>query len=414
MHSYQEALSAILQEIPSPETVRVGLQASLDRILAEEIRADLDLPPFDKSCMDGYALRSGDTSTVPVSLKVVGVVGAGESRMPHLGPGQAAQIMTGAVVPSGADAVQMVEKTLRDGDVVEILESVRPGENVALRGSEVKKGDVALTPGRRIGPSEIAVLATFGCGHLDVFKSPTVSIFSTGDELVDVDQKPDFGQIRNSNALMLWAQCRRLSLDARILPCVPDQPERIRESIRDGLASDLLILSGGVSMGEYDYVHKVLRDFGVEIFFHKAAVKPGKPLIVGKYGNRLIFGLPGNPVSSMVTFEVFAKPAIRKWMGIEEPSPFLVKAELQQDVQQIPGRLFFKPARTISTEAGLQVEVIETRGSSDIVGFAESDSLLLFPADQSFLSAGSTVDVILLEYDQRAGAMWRKWLKWLK
>jgi molybdopterin molybdotransferase len=411
MQSYQEALSAILQRVPVPEMLRVDLKESLGWVLAEKITADRDLPPFDKSCMDGYALRSGDTSTAPVSLKVVGVVGAGDSRLPRLGPGETAQIMTGAVVPPGADGVQMVEKTRRKGDVVEILEEVRPGEHVAQRGSEVKRNEIVLTPGQRIGPSEIAVLATFGYGQLNVFKSPTVSIFSTGDELVDVDQKPDFGQIRNSNALMLWAQCRRLSLDAQILPCVPDRPERIRESITAGLASDLLILSGGVSMGEYDYVHKVLRDFGVEIFFHKAAVKPGKPLIVGKYENRLIFGLPGNPVSSMVTFEVFAKPAIQKWTGIEKPSPFLVKAELQQDAQQVPGRLFFKPARTVSTEAGLQVEAIETRGSSDIVGFARSDSLLLFPADASFLPAGSEVDVILLEHEQRAEAMWERWLK---
>ncbi len=394
---YEEALQNLLSRVPKPAITEVPLLESLGAVLARDVVADLDLPPFHKSSMDGYAFRTADLPGGTGHLPIAGVVAAGVAEPPRLEAGRAWQIMTGAPVPEGADAVQMVEKTHRDGPDVEILEGVAPGENISPRGNEVKRGSVALAAGRPIGPQEIAVLATFGRTSVPIFKRPSAAIVSTGDELVSIDQSPRFGQIRNSNAYMLAAQCQRLGLKARRLPAVSDDRARIREAIEDGLRDDLLIFSGGVSMGEFDHVHTALRDFGVEIFFHKAAIKPGKPLIVGEKGGRMVFGLPGNPVSSFVTFEVFVKPAVRRWTGLTAPSPAKVRGRISRDIHQNPGRLFFMPAQTLFTPTGFICQPLETKGSADIVAFSKADSMLLFPAESGFLAKGETVDIILLE-----------------
>lgn len=397
MLTYEEALSNLLSRVPRPAPEEVPLSASLGRALAEQVAADLDLPPFDKSSMDGYAVRSVDLPDGGGRLEVAGQAAAGAARRERVGPGQAFKIMTGAPVPVGADAVQMVEVTRQTGSTVEILEPVQPGQNVAARGSEVERGSVVLEPGRVVGPPEIGVLATFGRSSVKVFKAPSAVVVSTGDELVEISRTPQFGQIRNSNAHMLWAQCRRMGLEARIHPIVGDDPKDIEKAIGEGLRSDLLIFSGGVSMGEFDYVHKALAKADVEIFFHKAAIKPGKPLIVGRCGDRMVFGLPGNPVSSFVTFEIFLKPAVRKWMGWTNLGLPKVSARLMTDVRQKPGRLFFKPANTRFGAAGFECAPFETKGSADIVAFARADSMMLFPSDAAHIAAGSQVEVLLLE-----------------
>ncbi len=395
--SYQQAVSRVLDQVPSPEVEVVPLPRSLGRVLATPARADMAMPPFQKSFMDGYALRSRDVQRVPALLEVVGRVAAGSAQLPRIGKNEAVQIMTGAPVPETADAVQMVEKTRREGHRVEILELVGPGQHVALRGSEVEEGQIVVEKGQRIGPQEIAVLACFGFSEVETWRPPEVAIVSTGNELVAIEETPGFGEIRNSNAYMLWAQCQELGLDARIEPIAKDDPQRVREAIRQALRRDLALLSGGVSMGEYDYVHQVLAEEGVEIVFHKTAIKPGKPVLVGRRGGRMLFGLPGNPVSAFVTFVLFVKPAVQKWCG-GEPRPFLeVQAELKQEVRHKPGRQFFMPARAQSTPAGITVRPLETRGSADIVGFARANALLSIPADQERIPEGSMVGVLLLE-----------------
>ncbi len=393
--SYRQARGLLLSRVPSPTLIEIPLAESLGRVLGRPILADRDLPPFRKAFMDGYALRCADLGKGAM-LRVSDRIAAGSDPPPPLGPGEAAPIMTGAPVPDGADAVQMVEKTRRRGDTVEILEEPRPGQHIALQGEEVRRGEVVLEKGRRIGPAEVGVLASFGRTSVPVYKAPAVAVVSTGSELVEIGETPRFGQIRNSNAWMLLGLCQELGLDCEVLPSVPDDPVKIRETLEIGLKRDLLIFSGGVSMGELDYVHKVLAEEDVEIFFHKAAVKPGKPLIVGRRGQQMVFGLPGNPVSAFVTFEVFAKPAIRKWMGFSQAGPVTVSAGLRQAVSQKPGRLFFKPARTTTASQGLMVDPVETKGSADLVAFSRANSLLLLPADRSRLVAGSTVEVLLL------------------
>ena len=398
MLSYEEALREVLAQVPEPKVVRVPLQKSLGRVLAHPVLADLDLPPFKKSFMDGYAVRSQDTATAPVKLEVIGVVAAGRSSQPQVEAGKAVQIMTGAAVPPGADAVQMIEKTRPGGaETVELLEPVIPGENVAAQGNEVRQGETVLISGRELGAAEVGVLATFGHKEVEVYAAPTVAVIPTGDEIVEVEEKPAFGQIRNSNAHTLWAQCHNLGLDAQVFPVTPDDPERTRDVVSQGLQYDLLLFSGGVSMGEYDYVDRILEEEGVSIFVQKVAIKPGKPIVVGRKGDHLIFGLPGNPVSAFVTFELFVRPAVRRWMGFQSPCLPSVWGELTAATRQKPGRKFFKQARTFWKGDQYRVEPIETRGSADLVAFSLANSLMVLEADVTHLPAGERVEVIWLD-----------------
>jgi molybdopterin molybdotransferase len=398
MLSYEEALAELLANVPKPRPQGVPLREALGRVLAAPIEADLDLPPFRKSFVDGFAVRSQDLGQTPAKLKVIGVIAAGDSSLPTIEGGQAAQIMTGAAVPPGADAVQMVEKTRRENEFeVEVLEPVGLGENVATQGSDVQLGETVLTEGRVVGPAEAGVLATFGRAEVEIYAAPRIAVIPTGDELVEVEQEPKFGQIRNSNAYALWAQCRRLGLDATVFSPVPDEPDQVRRSIREALGYDLAIFTGGVSMGEYDYVPRVLAEEGVTIFFHKAAIKPGKPILVGRKDDHMIFGLPGNPVSAFVTFELFVRPAVRRWMGFKRHSLHKVSGELIVDATQKPGRKFFKQAMTVWAEGRFRVRPIETQGSADLVAFSAANSLLILEPEVARLEAGQQVEVLLLD-----------------
>lgn len=397
MLSYEEALERLLSSVPERRQIHVPLLKSQGHVLARSVTADLDLPPFDKSFMDGYALRSEDVASAPVRLQVIGTAAAGSAQLPPIAAGQAVEIMTGAAVPPGADAVQIVEKTRLDSSLVEILEPVAPGQNIAPRGDEVKAGAVVLEAGRTIGPAEIAVLAAFGQEQVPVYARPNAAVISTGDELADVGQKPASGQIRNSNAYMLSGQCSRLGLEVAILPTVRDDPEETRKAIAGALEYELVLLTGGVSMGRFDFVRRALEEEGIEISFHKAALRPGKPILVGRKGERLLFGLPGNPVSAFVTFELFVRPAVRRWMGYRAPFLPSVRAQLLEPVRQKPGRKFFKPAWTRWEEDRFRVKPIETKGSADLVAFSAANSLMIVEANVDHLGAQEWVEVILLE-----------------
>lgn len=395
--SYQHALSQVLTRVPKAQVRTVPLHESLGRILATPVRADEPLPSFKKSFMDGYALRSRDVRTVPTILDVIGQIAAGPKGKLQISRDEAVQIMTGAPVPATADAVQMVEKTRRVEGGVEILEPVVPGQHIAPAGSEVEKGQLVLEEGSRIGPREIAILACFGLAEVQIYELPGVAIISTGDELVDIDKTPAFGQIRNSNAHMLWAQCQELGLQADIEPRVRDDPEKVRAALRLALRRDLVLFSGGVSMGEYDYVHKVLAEEGLEILFHKVAIRPGKPVMVGALEEKMVFGLPGNPVSAFVTFMLFVKPAVQQWSGSRLNSFLEVSALLEEEVKFTPGRLFFMPGQARLKGSEVRVRPFSTKGSADMVGFSQANALICIPADQGNLPAGSVVEVILLD-----------------
>ncbi len=394
-----EAQKIVLENLPAPRVAEVSLIEALGHYLAREVRADMDIPPFDRSAMDGYALRASDLASLPALLEVVGEARAGVVPEVEVGPGQAARIMTGAALPRGADSVQIVEKTeeLEGSCLVRVLEAVEPGANISPRASEARAGEVVLETGRYIGAAEIAVLATFGCARLSVFARPTVALLSTGDELVEYEQAPGPGQVRNSNAPALAAQLALLGLRPDYLGIARDHLDDLRAKIERALERDIAILTGGVSMGAYDLVEQVFAELGLRVYFEKVAIKPGKPAVFGRRGETVVFGLPGNPVSAYVTFEWFVKPAILKLMGSPGPEPARTTALLLADARQKPGRTALLPAWTEFSNGRYQTELLPWKGSADIIGFARANSLLIFPAERESYRAGDTVEVILLD-----------------
>ena len=398
MISIEEALGIVLENVPARKTERVPFHKSLGRVLAEDITATLDIPPFNRATMDGFAVRSADVRNAPVELILGGEARAGGGIPESLKPGEAISIMTGAPVPEGADAVQIVEVCTVSPceSKVTVLEPLSPGDNIAPKGREAMSGDVIIKAGRVAGPPEIALLATFGYAEVPVYARPAVAILATGDELVEFDETPRPDQIRNSNAYCLSAQLRILGIEADYLGIAPDKKEDLRERILEGLKRDVLIITGGVSMGEYDFVRDVFEELGVEILFSKVAIKPGKPTVFARKEDRLVFGLPGNPLSSMITFECFARPVLGRMCGIDRPELRRMRGSLVEDVRQTPGRTAFLPARVDWTQNGWAVRPISWKNSADMIGFSGANATLIFPGERDLLSRGETVEIMLL------------------
>ena len=297
MISVEEALGILLSNLPERKVEKISFQSAPGRILAETLVATCEIPPFNRSAVDGYAVFASDVRSVPAELKIAGESRAGGGIPAEMKPGEAVAIMTGAPVPDGADSFQMVEhcRLSSDGRKVAVLTPVKARENIAPRGSESGMGEVVLDSGHRLGPAEIAVMATFGYHEVCVYKKPTVAILATGDELVEFDRAPRLDQIRNSNAYCLASQLRCLNIEADYLGIARDDKSALRLKMLSGLERDVLIITGGVSMGEYDLVQDVFHDLGMEILFSKVAIKPGKPTVFARRGDKLVFGLPGNP-----------------------------------------------------------------------------------------------------------------------
>ncbi|RMD89621.1 MAG: molybdopterin molybdenumtransferase MoeA, partial [Calditrichaeota bacterium] len=307
----QQALEIILKQVPRLPVISVPIEKASGYVLAEEVYSDINMPPFNKSSMDGYALKAEDTQKTPAELQVVGFIPAGKYPDFKIQAGQAAKIMTGAPVPEGADSVQMVEKTEPiDDHRVQILESIETGKNISWQGEIIQEGQKVLSNGTFISPAVIGVLATVGKTNLAVIKKPSVSILVTGDELVPVNQKPGPGQIRNSNGFTLYHQLLELGITAEIQEIAADNLDDLTAKIQKGLESDVLLITGGVSMGDLDLVEDVFTKLGLKIYFNKVKIKPGKPTVFARHKNAVVFGLPGNPVSAATVFEVLVKPAL--------------------------------------------------------------------------------------------------------
>jgi len=398
MISVEEALDILLSNLPERRIEEVQFQLALGRVLAESLVATCDVPPFFRSALDGYAVIAADIENAPVELQVAGESRAGGGMPARLRAGEAVAIMTGAPIPEGADAVQAVEQTLLspDGQTVTILKPVKAHENIAPRGSEGKAGEIVLPSGHRVGPAEIAVMATFGHSRVKVYRRPSVAIFTTGDELVEHDQLPRPDQIRNSNAYCLSSQLQYMGLEADYLGIVRDDREELRRKMLSGLERDVLIITGGVSMGEYDFVQDVFRDLGLEILFTKVAIKPGKPTVFARKGERLIFGLPGNPISALVTFECFVRPVLGRLCGMKSPELPRMRGELLADVKQTPGRTAFLPAWVCWEDSGWKVEPLQWKSSADIIGFTRANATYVFPKNRDFLHRGEIVELMLL------------------
>jgi molybdopterin molybdotransferase len=403
----ETALEIVLAHTPvlGPEEVR--LEHALGRVLAEDVLADADLPPFDRAAMDGFAVRAADAGRAPVTLDVVGQIRAGQYVDRPLAAGEAIHIMTGAPVPPGATAVQQVEKTrlVDGGSKVELLEAIEPGQNIARQASEVAAGDVVLTAGRTIDPATIAVLAAVGKGRFQVGRRPTVSIVVTGDELVDVWDTPSRGKIRNSNGYAIVAQAAWAGADVTSLAVLPDQADRIADAVREGFKSDVLVLSGGVSEGAFDLVEEVLARFDVGLLFTKVAIKPGAPLVFGCRGDRLIFGLPGNPVSAQVTFDFFVRAALLRMQGSRVVSRPTLEVELLEPARNRSGRKAHLPARVAFEGGRLVARPIHSAGSADVVAHARANALVVLPAERVRAEAGERASAILLgNFLERDGA----------
>lgn len=396
--SYEQALSAVEAKLAaakiSPKIKATPLDQAWGRILAEAVAADRDYPPFHRATRDGFAVRTRDVSRAGILLKMAGEVRAGEHFPAPLAAGQCVQIMTGAPLPAGADAVIMVEHTRVRGAEVEAQRTLEPFENVVRQGSEAVKGSQILASGRRLGAGEIGLLASVGKASVRIFERPSVAILATGDEIVAVDQQPEWFQIRNSNSAMLAAQVASAGGVPRQMPVGPDAKEALRNLIQEGLKANLLLLSGGVSMGKYDYVEEVLAELGAEFYFQSVAIRPGKPLVFGRIRDAFFFGLPGNPVSSFVTFELFARPAIRVLSGGSFERPGFFRARLGQEVRHKTGLTMFMPARVEAHDSEPAVRLVGWQGSGDLVGTAEANCFLVVRPEQNSLQIGDWVDVL--------------------
>lgn len=423
----------------------VPLMQALGRVLAEPIVADRDFPPFPRSTRDGYAVRAADLNQNGAALlRLVGQVKAGDSYDLPLASGEAVEIMTGAAVPQGADAVVMVEYTARqnpseaggngrdgsqqqetpektsndgeddvlealrdpvsakespaetgDEDLVEIRRKAAVGENIVPAGAEAKAGQELLPKGTRLGPAQIALAAAAGKARVKVFTKPRVAILSTGDELVDVAQKPGPSQIRNSNSYSLAALVLANGGEPVQLPIAPDEEGRLTELVQEGLKADLLLLSGGVSMGKFDLVEKVVKDQGAEFFFTGAMIQPGKPVVFGAQGETPFFGLPGNPVSVMVTFDLFARQVVEALSGVGPQRLKSAQARLKKEFKTKTGLTRFLPAMLEGGLENPEVDVVPWQGSGDMLAAARANCYLVVPPDREKLARGEMVTVVL-------------------
>ena len=395
-----EAIRIVLQHTSALKVEPVALSDSLDRVLAEDIIADCDLPPFDRAQMDGYAVRAADVAATPAQLRIVGESAAGSGWHHEMKTGEAVRIMTGAPVPAGADAVQQVELTSEshNREYVEILESVDVGRSIVRRAAEIKAGETVLHAGEDINAAMIATLASFGYAQVKVGRQPRVAIMATGSELVDVDQKPGADQIRDSNNYTLAAYARRPGANVERLPLAGDDTEELKAQMAEAATrSDVLITSGGVSMGVYDFTKAALKELGAEIFFERVALRPGKPTVFARVDNTLVFGLPGNPVSVAVTFNLFARTALRALQGATQTELIEETAVLTRDLKGSIDRESYLPAVLRTDAKGtLLAKPLKWGGSSDFVAFARATALINLPAGVKKIEAGKQVTVVRL------------------
>lgn len=397
MIKLHQAFEIVLLQTQRLEPERVPLTNARGRVLAEEVASDLNMPPFPRSSVDGYAVRVEDLQQLPVCLQVIGSVAAGTYPEFVISSGTAAKIMTGAPVPEGADAVQMIERTrlVAHPSEVEILEAVQQGANISPLGSEAQRGQIVAAVNTFVSPAMLGLVAAVGKSEVEVYRAPSVGLIATGDELVELAERPACAQIRNSNSYALYAQVEQIGARPYLLGIARDQKAQLRELIQRGLQYDLLLLTGGVSMGDLDLVEDVFSEFDFEIFFNKVAVKPGKPVVFARAGKTLIFGLPGNPVSASTVFELLVRPAIRKMMGNAVYQNPIVSARLTHRFINRSGRENYAPAWTWYENGAYHVRPLPSKGSGDLVNYAASNSYLLCPIDRTELRVEEQVRAML-------------------
>jgi molybdopterin molybdotransferase len=401
----EEARSRVLAAVPVLGAETVSLDAALGRVLAEAVVAARDLPPWDNSSMDGYALRAADTAGAapgrPVRLRILGDVPAGAVAERPVGAGEAYRILTGAPMPAGADTVIPQEEVSRQGDRLEVSRVAETGAYVRPRGEDIRYGDALLGVGDVLGAAALGVLAALGKPLLRVYQRPRVAILSTGDELVDVDQPPGPGQIPNSNSYTMAAQVREAGGVPVVLGIARDSREDLEERFRWGLAADVVVSSAGVSVGDRDFVREVLTRLGASLDFWKVSMRPGKPITFGLLGGRPVFGLPGNPVSSMVTFELFVRPALLRMGGRRRLDRPRVRARALVPLDNPGPRRGYLRVRLVEEDGGPGVLPTGEQGSGILRSMLLADGLAVLAPD-SRIETGDRVEVIVLGTDPPA------------
>ncbi|HEY2646684.1 MAG TPA: gephyrin-like molybdotransferase Glp, partial [Candidatus Acidoferrales bacterium] len=396
--SYTDARRKVIEVATSLsrplQQTQIEIEQAFGRILAKPVLADRDYPPFDRSVRDGFAVRAADAQAPGARLECVGELRAGGQLDVTVMPGQCVEIMTGAAMPRGADAVVMVEHIKRDGRTITLERAAKAGDHFVPRGMEAREGSLLVAARTRMGYAEMALAAQAGATRLDVFASPRLAILSTGDEVVDARSKPGPLQVRNSNGISVEILARTGGAETLQLGNAPDEKSALRAAIERGLEADILVLSGGVSMGKYDLVEQVLADLGAVFHFTGVSIRPGRPAVFGTCRNKLVFGLPGNPVSTMVTFELFVLPAVDVLNGgIPRPLP-VFRAELATQVREKGPMTHFLPARIEWEGREARVTQLPWQGSGDVVALALANGFLIVDPVRPEMAPGEWVDVI--------------------
>ncbi len=409
------ALKTILKCIKPLDTEPIKLTDSLGRVLAQGIHASCDIPGFDNSAMDGYAVLASDTKSAnkknPIVLEVIDDVRAGYVSKKILKNNQAIRIMTGAPIPKGANSVIMVEDTQKEvsgiryqvsgrkrkREFVKIFREVERGENIRRRGEDIKRQELVILKGTLLNAAHIGILASLGEAKVKVARKPKVAILATGDELVDIDKKLEPGKLRSSNTYTLYSQIINCGGIPKNLGIVRDNPKQLEARLKKGLGCDLILTSGGVSVGDYDLVKFILAKMGTNIKFWKVAMRPGKPLVFGTIKNIPVFGLPGNPVSSMISFEVFVRPAMLKMLGQNSDERKQVEAVLEEDIRKKKGLRYFLRAKTYGKDGVFLTRTSGPQGSAILKSMAQANSLIILPEDKELIKKGTRVTVRFLE-----------------
>jgi molybdopterin molybdotransferase len=404
MLTLEEALGRVLARVERLPAERVSLEGAYGRVLAEEIRSPRNIPPFDNSAMDGFAVRSADLDSLPATLQVLETIPAGGVPSQRVTPGTCARIMTGAPLPVGADAVVMIEDTDAavagpEARLVEIRAGARPGQHVRPAGDDVAEGQVVLRAGLPLGPAAVGMLSALGLPSAMVVQRPRVAVLSTGDEVIEAGWPVGPGQIYSSNTHSLLGMIREAGGVGLHCGIAPDDPEGLRAALRRCLRADIILTTGGVSVGDFDYVKDVFEDVGARLDFWKVAIKPGKPLAFGSFGDIPAFGLPGNPVSCVVNFLQFVRPFLRKMMGMERLFLPVVEAALTDDLRKKPGRAHLVRVRLGLGEGGVTCRSTGSQSSGVLTSLVEADGLALLPLESAGAKAGERVRVQVLHLE---------------
>ena len=404
MITVREALDRILGSISPLGLEKANILSALGRVIGEDIYAPRNIPPRDNSAMDGYALKSEETTGAgaesPVILNVIEDIPAGYTPQKTVGSGEAARIMTGAPVPEGADAVVMVEETESNNSGVRIYAQAAGGQNIRYAGEDVREGDLVIRAGTLLRPAETGMLSALGRSFVKVYQKPLVALIATGDELVDIDDAASPGKIVSSNSYSLAAQVMECGGIPLQLGIAKDNMDDLTEKFRDAMRADIIVSSAGVSVGDYDFVKDVMKDMGIGIDFWQVAERPGKPMTFGSREGKPVFGLPGNPVSSMITFEQYVRPAILKMTGHKDVFRRTIRAKLTEDIKKKRGLRYFIRGRIKSQGRGFVVETTGQQGSGILKSMVLANGIIVIPEDMDFIKAGSEVTVQLIDNSQ--------------